>query len=141
MIKGSGHTPDESDFPIHMTQASEYAKSYYSGMLPGATAAIYDPSQIQVELGPVAKWCNVDFIQKKVTKIKADRNEVELADGSRLGYDVLAINVGSKTKGTHDVPGVDKYSLTTRPIDELIPKIMKKEQELKAKGITPKVVV
>ena len=93
MVKGTGHSPNESDFPIHMTQVSEYAKSYYSGMLPGATASIYDPSQIQVELGPVAKWCNVDFIQKRVTKIKADHNKVVLHDGTVLDYDVLATNL------------------------------------------------
>lgn len=126
---------------IDLTLVSENAKSYYSGMLPGSTAAIYKPSQIQVELGPVAKWCKANFIQKKVTKIIADENKIELADGTTVDYDVLAINVGSKTKGTDSIPGVYEHSLTTRPIDDLLPKIERREKELLDQGITPSVIV
>jgi NADH dehydrogenase FAD-containing subunit len=67
-----------------------------------------------------------------------------LADGSTVEYDVLAINLGSRTKGTtgeNPVGGVWEYSLTTRPINHLLPKIIEKEQQLKAKGVIPDVVV
>jgi len=49
--------------------------------------------------------------------------------------------VGSKTKDTGNIKGVWEHSLTTRPISELLPKIIKKESELKAKGIIPVVAV
>lgn len=49
--------------------------------------------------------------------------------------------MGSRTKNTYDIPGVSEYSLTTRPINDLLGKIEKKEQELKASNTTPKVVV
>jgi len=39
------------------------------------------------------------------------------------------------------IPGVWDHALTTRPINDLLPKIKHKEKELKAKGIIPKVVV
>ena len=90
---------------------------------------------------PLAKWCHATFIQKKVARIIANENKLELVDGSIVEYDILGINVGSKTKGTMGIPGVYEYSLTTRPIDDLIPKIQKKEQELLQKGITPSLVV
>ena len=52
---------------------------------------------------------------------------MELEDGSFVEYDILALNVGSKTRGTLDVSGVYEHSLTTRPINELLPKIERKE--------------
>lgn len=39
-----------------LTMVSESDRSYYSGMLPGSTANIYKPKEIQVELKPLAAW-------------------------------------------------------------------------------------
>ena len=58
-------------------------------------------------------------------------SRIELSDGTSLKYDALILNVGSKTFGTKTIPGVSEYALTTRPINHLIPKIERKEQELK----------
>ena len=54
--KAAGTSAGKADSPIKMTLVSENVKSYYSGMLPGSTAGIYDPSQIQVELGPLVPF-------------------------------------------------------------------------------------
>jgi NADH dehydrogenase FAD-containing subunit len=62
-------------------------------------------------------------------------------DDTELVYDVLSLNVGSKTRGATTVPGVWDYSLTTRPINELLGKIHRKEEELHYNKIIPKVVV
>ena len=53
---------------------------------------------------------------------------------------MLALNVGSRTK-ENNVKGIWDYCLTTRPINDLLPKIAKKEQSLKEAGIIPSVVV
>ena len=74
-------------------------------------------------------------------KIHANENRLELENGTFVEYDVLALNVGSKTRGTIEVSGVYEHSLTTRPINELLPKIERKEEELRASGTTPRVVV
>ena len=50
---------------------------------------------------PLANWCNADYIQKYVKRIIGNENRLELSDGSSLEYDVLALNVGSKTRGTN----------------------------------------
>jgi NADH dehydrogenase FAD-containing subunit len=50
-----------------------------------------------------------------------------LENGETIDYDVLAVNVGSKTKDTGNVKGVWDHALTTRPINDLIPKVSKKE--------------
>ncbi len=115
--------------------------SFYSGMLPGSTANIYRPEQIQVELKPLAKWCNAEFIEQRVEKIIADENRVVLENGESVEYDVLALNIGSKTRSTFDTPGVLEYSMTTRPINDLLGKIEKREKELLDANITPKLIV
>jgi NADH dehydrogenase FAD-containing subunit len=61
-----------------------------------------------------------------------------------LDYDILAVNVGSRTKGTglgKTIEGVWEHALTTRPINDLIGKIERKEQELIEKKITPVVCI
>ena len=56
----------------------------------------------------------------------------------------MAVNLGSRTKGTtgeNIVEGVWEHALTTRPINHLLGKIIKKENELKELGVIPEVVV
>ena len=64
-----------------------------------------------------------------------------MEDGTFVDYDVLALNVGSKTRGAQQTTGVWEHSLTTRPINDLIPKITLKEQEFLAQEVIPTVVV
>lgn len=46
----------------------------------------------------------IEFIAQPVTRIEADANQVELEDGSRLGYDYLLISTGPKL-AFDEVPG------------------------------------
>lgn len=48
-------------------------------------------------------------------------------DGTSVSYDALGINMGSRTRGANEVKGVWDYSLTTRPINELLGKIERRE--------------
>lgn len=101
---------------------------------------LYTEQTLQIYLAPVAKWCNADYIEKSVQQIIANENRVILADGSSVEYDILALNLGSRTRGTVGkdvVNGVWEHSLTTRPINLLLPKIVKKENELKKQGVIP----
>ena len=81
---------------------------------------------MQIALEPLARWCGADYVEKRVEKIVANENKIYLNDGTFLDYDVLALNLGSKTKGTtgvNTIEGVWEHSLTTRPINDLLPKI------------------
>lgn len=69
---------------------------------------------------PLAKWCNAEYIEKAVLKIIGNENKILLEDGSHLNYDLLVINVGSRTKGSSKVEGIWEHSLTTRPINFLL---------------------
>lgn len=73
--------------------------------------------------------------------IDADNNKLVLDDKSEVNYDALAVNVGSRTRGSRDVKGVEKHSLTTRPINDLLGKIERREEQLIKDKVTPVVAV
>jgi NADH dehydrogenase FAD-containing subunit len=91
---------------------------------------LYQDKDIMVHLEPLADWCNADYLEKRVTKIDAEKNTIHFEDGGELPYDVLGVNVGSRTRGANDIPGVFNNSLTTRPINDLLGKIEAKENFL-----------
>jgi selenide,water dikinase len=124
-----------------LTLVNEAPASYYSGMLPGSVSNLYKPSDITVEMEPVCKFVGARFVEQRVKRINATENKLELENGDSVEYDILAVNVGSRTKGGYDIPGVYEHSLTTRPINDLLGKIERKEQELIEGKITPRVVV
>lgn len=130
---------DRDDMEI--TLVTEFGRSYYSGMLPGSVSTLYKDEQIMVHLEPLAVWSHAKYIEATVVKIEANKNRIHLKNGQTVEYDVLVVNVGSKTKAGDSVPGVWDHSLTTRPINDLLPKIVNKEKSLKEKGIIPSVVV
>ena len=94
-----------------------------------------------VHLEPLAVWSHAKYIQKPVVKVIGKENKVYLANGQTVDYDVLVINVGSRTRDSYTTPGVWEHALTTRPINDLLPKIENKENELMREGIIPDVVV
>lgn len=108
---------------ISITLINDNPISYYSGMLPGSVSQLYKDEDIMVHLEPLAVWSHAKYIESAVTKIEANKNTVHLKNGETVTYDVLAINIGSRTKGTAQVPGIWEHSLTTRPINDLLPKI------------------
>lgn len=63
------------------------------------------PSDIKVELAPVFKKKKITFIQNKVVKFKPSENQVELEDGSHVGYDYLIIATGPKL-AFEEIPGL-----------------------------------
>jgi selenide,water dikinase len=130
---------DRDDMKI--TIVTDNARSYYSGMLPGSVSTLYKDEQIMVHIEPIAVWSLAEYIQQPVVKIEGNKNRIHLKNGQIVEYDVLCVNVGSRTKAGYEVPGVWDHSLTTRPINDLLPKIEAKENSLKEAGIVPSVVV
>jgi len=71
----------------------------------------------------LCRWAKATWIEGKVTGVDR-KNKLVLVEGlDDVPYDVLSINIGSRTLGTYSTPGVQDYALTTRPISELIPKL------------------
>ena len=90
---------------------------------------------------PLAAWCKADYIEKEVTRVQGDQNRIHLEDGTTIDYDLLVLNVGSRSRGSHSVPGIWDHSLATRPINHLLASIEKKEKWLLDNNVTPSVAV
>lgn len=58
-----------------------------------------------------------------------------------MKYDLLAVNVGSRTRNANDIKGVNEFALSTRPINDLLGKIERKEKQLIESKTIPEVVV
>lgn len=76
-----------------------------------------------------------------MAKIIGNENKVHMEDGTTIEYDLLVVNVGSKTKSANTVPGVNEHSLMTRPINNLIATLEAKEKYLVENKIVPSLVV
>lgn len=69
---------------------------HYSGMLPGWIEGLYREDDLRIDLRPLAARASVSVNWQRVAGLKADERVVELADGSRLEYDLLSLDTGAE---------------------------------------------
>eukprot|EP01095_Lingulamoeba_sp_RSL-Kostka_P015468 TRINITY_DN7127_c0_g1_i1.p1 TRINITY_DN7127_c0_g1~~TRINITY_DN7127_c0_g1_i1.p1 ORF type:complete len:328 (+),score=100.50 TRINITY_DN7127_c0_g1_i1:73-1056(+) len=114
---------------VRLTLISDHDTSFYSGMLPGCIAKQYDNEDIQINLVEFCKWANCNFIRQKMVGLDPKNQLIICENDFKIHYDYLSIDIGSTTRGL-DIPGVEEYTIPTRPIATLIEKIDKFEKEL-----------
>ncbi len=78
-----------------VTLISPGIRQVYSGMIPGWIAGHYSLDECTIRLDQLAEQSDCRFLQTRATAIDPLCNEVEVADGDRLRYDVLSINTGA----------------------------------------------
>ena len=74
-----------------------------------------EPDEVSLELGPHLEKKGIKFVAQTVTRIAADENAVELADGTRIDYDYLVLTTGPKL-AFDEVPGFDREAALTQSI-------------------------
>ena len=149
MLVGGGHSHVQvmkmfamkGPIDVKVTMIADSSTAFYSGMLPGCVAGLYEPSEIQMELRPLAEWAGARFIHAQVTGIDPDQKKVFVDGRPPISYDVVSINVGSTTRGTEDIPGVKEYALTTRPINRLLDKLQDFERNHPVWKKPPRIIV
>jgi selenide,water dikinase len=67
----------------------------YSGMVPGVVAGHYAAAQAQIDLARLARSAAAELVIGRVLRLDPGAKQVELANGERLAYDVLSLNLGS----------------------------------------------
>eukprot|EP01130_Rhizamoeba_saxonica_P008899 TRINITY_DN3604_c0_g1_i3.p1 TRINITY_DN3604_c0_g1~~TRINITY_DN3604_c0_g1_i3.p1 ORF type:complete len:308 (-),score=48.13 TRINITY_DN3604_c0_g1_i3:315-1238(-) len=107
---------------VELTLISDYPMAYYSGMLPGSIAGFYTESDISIDVISLCKYCNTRWIQGALVELNPEEQILYLDSGEEVYYDYCSINIGSTTRG-NDTPGVEQYSISTRPLIELLTKI------------------
>ncbi len=85
----------------------------YSGMVPGWLAGRYRFDEIAIDFPPLAAAAGARWWQGEVHALDPARQQLQLADGSTLDYDLLSLNVGS---GLHPPPVEHAQMLALRPL-------------------------
>jgi selenide,water dikinase len=117
VLKSHGAAPMPD---THLTLVSARRHTPYSGMLPGLIAGHYDYQQCHIDLARLAAFARAGFVESEAVALDAGRQLVFLADGSRVEYDVLSIDVGS-TPPAFNIPGVPQQVIPAKPIETLLP--------------------
>jgi pyridine nucleotide-disulfide oxidoreductase family protein len=93
-----------------------YPRQVYSGMVPGLIAGRYSEDDCAIDVVPLAKAAGVHLRIGQATALDAAARQVTLADGERIGYDVLSINTGP-VQDRDRIPGAREHALFVRPIE------------------------
>lgn len=80
---------------VRITLVSPEPRSPYSGMLPGLIAGHYSLQQTHVDLYRLCLATGARFVQAAVRHIDNKHRQLQLSDGSLLGYDWLSLDVGA----------------------------------------------
>lgn len=84
-----------SDYKIILI--TNFAKQYYSGMLPGFIEGIYTEEEISFDVEDLCKKAGVSYVQANITKIDANKKLIETKKGN-FEYDYLSMNLGLESK-------------------------------------------
>lgn len=96
-----------------------FARQMYSGMVPGLVAGHYQTDQCAIALLPLAQAAGVRFIEGAAVGIDAAANEVQLATGGKLGYELLSLDTGA-VMDRQRLPGAKEHALFVRPIEHFV---------------------
>ena len=117
VLKGHGEAPMPD---TRLTLISARRHTPYSGMLPGLIAGHYDYHQSHIDLARLAGYARAEFLEMEAVALDAEKRLLSLADGGRIEYDVLSIDIGS-TPPTFGIPGVPEHVIPAKPIETLLP--------------------
>jgi pyridine nucleotide-disulfide oxidoreductase family protein len=95
------------------------AQLLYSGMVPGLIAGRYAPGDCVIDVAALARTAGVPLRLGRAVALDAQAREVTLADGERIGYDVLSLNTGP-VQDRERIPGARERALFVRPIESFV---------------------
>ncbi len=125
LLIGAGHAhlallrnlAEEPLYGARMTLVAPAQAQVYSGMLPGLVAGHYRPEQIHIDVARLAARGYAEFAQGAVASLDLQAKSVTLDDGSRLGYDLISLNVGSTVELP---PGGREHALAVKPFEAFL---------------------
>ena len=128
VLLGGGHShvavlKSHGDAPVPdacLTLVSARRYTPYSGMLPGLIAGHYGFHQCHIDLERLARYARAGFLEMAAVALDAGKRLLFLADGRRVEYDILSIDIGS-TPPTFGIPGVPDQVIPAKPIETLLP--------------------
>jgi selenide,water dikinase len=141
VIKAFQSRPDN----LNVTLIDLQSSASYSGMVPGCVAGLYNLDQVQIALDSLANWSGIEFVCGKVVGMSFKENggrqsvlvEESDDDGNvvrrEIPFDVVSVDIGSTTRDFTSIPGADRYTISTRPISDLVRRIQAEDDVIKEK--------
>jgi len=132
----------DSQGKVRVVVVSAWDFTYYSAMYPGVISEQYTEAETRIEVPMLCYACNAEFILATVAAMDPKAQTVTLEDGRVLSYDILSINIGSRTLGTESVIGVMEHTIMTRPMNIFLTKLIEAEEKCRRDGvIAPRLLV
>ena len=91
----------------------------YSGMVPGLISGRYGDDDCSIAVAPLAAAAGVQFLRLPATALDATAQNVTLADGRRIEYDLLSLNTGP-AQNRDLMPGARDHALFLRPFNAFV---------------------
>lgn len=83
-----------------VTLVSAGPQHHYSGMVPGYLAGTYREEEIAFDLVALTRAAGIEFVQGRAVGFDNEAREVRLEDGTRVSYDLVSFNIGSRAAGS-----------------------------------------
>jgi selenide,water dikinase len=107
------------DPDLSVTLISPVAIQVYSGMLPGYVAGHYDLDECGIDLDPLARGARARVVASSGVLVNPSMREVTCANGEVVPYDILSVDIGSRTF-LGDAVGVEQHATPVRPLERFV---------------------
>lgn len=107
------HAREHTEAGVEVVLLSDRPELWYSGMTPEWLGGVYARSDAVVPLEPICGREGVRFVQARAVRLDREAREVETASGDRLGYDLVAFDVGAVN------PGEAGGAIPTKPLHRI----------------------
>ncbi len=126
LLVGGGHShievlrrfAREPDAGIALTLVSPFARTPYSGMLPGTIAGHYTAAEASIALAPLTQWAGARLVEGEVRELDLHTRSVMLANGTREAFDFVSLDIGTTPSMT--VPGASDFALGVKPVEAFL---------------------
>ena len=95
---------------IGVTLVNDHPYLYYSGMVPEYIGGVYRTEEVRIDLTALARKAGVRFIQARAVGLDSTARALTLDNGTRLRYDLAALDVGARN------PGQPGGAIPTKPL-------------------------
>lgn len=112
----------------------------YSGLATGVLSGALEPAAGEIDVAGLAAAFGVAFHPTEVIAIDRAGRRVTLLDGATLAYDVLSLNIGSRTADPSDLAAqADVWPV--KPLSRLLDLRARLEADIARTGACPDVVI
>lgn len=91
---------------------------WYSSMGPGLLSGLYRPEDDTVDVAELVTRGGGRYMQARIARIEPGTREVVLENGTRLGYKILSLNVGSDVP-LDGIEGARELGVPVKPVRHL----------------------